>query len=95
MLQLLADNVGDHLAAATNNLTGNRPSMLEQSVFADKLRAESVAAMNTLARQIWLRAFHDLVHEATVLSERDSGQGGADQRIRIGMYFYHGPNVEP
>jgi hypothetical protein len=68
--------------------------MLEQSVFADDLRPESVAAMNALARQIWLRAFHEIVRGATKLCERDRGQGGADQRVRIGMYFYHGPNVK-
>jgi hypothetical protein len=94
MLQLLSDNVADHLAAATHNLTGTLAPMLEQSVFADNLRPESVAAMNTLARQIWLRAFHELVPEATTLNEQDKGQSGADQRVRIGMYFYRGPNVE-
>ncbi len=94
MLQLFSDNVGDHLAAATHNLIGTGTPMLEQSVFADSLRPESVAAMNTLARQIWSRVFHELVRDATTLSDQDRGQGGADQRVRIGMYFYHGPNVK-
>jgi len=38
MLQLRSDNVGDHLAAAVQNVIGNAPPMLEQSIFADKLR---------------------------------------------------------
>lgn len=95
MLQLFSDNVGDHLAAATHNLKGAGPAMLEQSVFADGLRPESVAAMNTLARQTWSSAFHDLVRDATALCDQDRGQSGADQRVRIGMYFYHGPDVKP
>lgn len=95
MLQLFSDNVADHLAAATHNLRQPGTPMLEQSVFADDLRPESVAAMNALARQIWLRAFHEVVRDATVLSDQDRGQSGADQRVRIGMYFYHGPNVKP
>ena len=95
MLQLFSDNVADHLAAATHNLRQPSAPMLEQSVFADDLRPESVAAMNALARQIWLRAFHEIVRDATRLCEQDRGQGGADQRVRIGMYFYHGPNVNP
>lgn len=95
MLQLFSDNVGDHLAAATHNLMGAGAPMLEQSVFADSLRPDSVAAMNTLARQIWMSAFHDLVRDATALCEQDRGQSGADQRVRIGMYFYHGPDVKP
>ena len=95
MLQLFSDNVADHLAAATHNLREPSAPMLEQSVFADDLRPESVAAMNALARQIWQRAFHEIVRDATELCEQDRGQGGADQRVRIGMYFYHGPNVKP
>ena len=94
MLQLFSDNVGDHLAAATHNLMGTSAPMLEQSVFVDSLRPESVAAMNTLVREIWLKASHELVRDATTLSDQDSGQSGADQRVRIGMYFFHGPNVK-
>lgn len=94
MLQLFSDNVADHVAAATHNLRQSGPPMLEQSVFADDLRPESVAVMNALARQLWIRAFHEIVRDATVLSDQDRGQSGADQRVRIGMYFYHGPNVK-
>lgn len=92
MLQLFSDNVADHLAAATHNLRQPSEPMLEQSVFADNLRPESVAAMNALVRQIWLSAFHEIVRDATERCDQDRGQSGADQRIRSGMYFYHGPN---
>ena len=95
MLQLFSDNVGDHLAAATHNLTESGTSMLEQSVFADNLSPASVAALSALARQIWANAFHDVVRDATLLSEQDRGQSGADHRIRVGMYFYHGPDRQP
>ena len=95
MLQLLADNVGDHLAAAAHNLKASAAPMLEQSVYADSLRPESVTTLSTQARQIWSNAFHDVVRDATALSDQDRGQAGADQRIRVGMYFYHGPNQEP
>ena len=95
MLQLLSDNVGDHLAAAVQNLVGNGAPMLEQSVFADNLRPESAASLSILARQIWSKAVHDIVHEATLRSDHDRGLDGADQRIRVGMYFYHGPNSQP
>jgi hypothetical protein len=95
MLQLLTDNVGDHLAAATHNLTQNSAPMLEQSVYADNLRPESVATLSALARQIWSSAFHDIVRDATVLSDQDRDQPGADQRLRVGMYFYHEPDTKP
>ena len=95
MLQLLSDNVGDHLAAAAHNVKGVNTPMLEQSIYADNLRPESIAAMNALARHIWSNAFHDIVRDATALTDQDRGQPGADQRLRVGMYFYHGPNTEP
>jgi hypothetical protein len=94
MLQLFADNASDHLAAAVHNLKSGNAPMLEQSVFADSLRPESIAALNKLCRDIWLNAFHDVVRDATVLSDQDQGQPGATQRMRVGMYFYHGPNLQ-
>ncbi len=95
MLQLFSDNVGDHLAAAAHNLSEGGTPMLEQSIYADQLSPESVAALSALARQIWAKAFHEFVSGATALSDRDRGQPGADQRVRVGMYFYHGPDQQP
>jgi hypothetical protein len=95
MLQLFADNVGDHIATAAHNLKAEGAPMLEQSVFADGLRPESAAMMGTLARKIWSNAFHDIVRDATVLTDQDRGQAGANQRIRMGMYFYQGQNQDP
>lgn len=95
LLQLFSDNVGDHLAAAAHNLSGDGAPMLEQSVFADRLRPESVAALGKVARKIWERAFHEMVREATALDEQDRDQPSSNQRIRVGMYFYHGPNIKP
>ena len=92
MLQLLSDNVGDHLAAAVQNVLGATPAMLEQSIYADNLRPQSVDRMNALARKAWQAAFHEIVGKATALRENDAGQEGADQRIRVGMYFYHAPD---
>ena len=94
MLQLLSDNVGDHLAAAVENVLGSTPPMLEQSIFADSLRSQSVEQMNALARKVWQGAFNEIVRKATALSDKDAGQDGADHRIRVGMYFYHGPNLK-
>lgn len=94
MLQLLSDNVGDHLAAAVQNVLGATPPMLEQSIYADNLQPQSVEQMSVLARKVWQGAFHEIVRKATALSDKDTGQEGADQRIRVGMYFYHGPNLK-
>jgi hypothetical protein len=94
LLQLFSDNVGDHLAAAVHNLGDGTQPMLEQSIYANNLRPESVAEISALARQIWSDAFQTIVRDATFLSDKDQGNTGADQRLRVGMYFYHGPNLE-
>lgn len=90
MLQLFSDNVGDHIATAVNNLTGRDP-MLEQAVYADGLRPASAEALRALAREIWLKAFHEFAREATKLYRRDEGLPDADRRVRFGMYCYRGP----
>lgn len=92
MLQLLSDNVSDHLAAAVQNVLGASPPMLEQSIYADNLRPQSVERMRALARKTWQAAFPEIVRRATALREDDSGRQDADQRIRIGMYFYYEPD---
>lgn len=94
MLQLFADNLADHAAAASSNLRRTSPPMLEQSIFADNLGPASVCALDDLARKIWMRSFHEIVREATALSERDQGHADANQRIRIGMYMYQGPDTK-
>jgi hypothetical protein len=92
MLQLLSDNVSDHLAAAVHNVLGVTPPMLEQSIYADNLRPQSVERMRDLTRKTWQAAFPEIVRKATALREDDSGQPGADQRVRIGMYFFCEPD---
>jgi hypothetical protein len=95
MLQLLSDNVGDHLAAAVQNVLGTTPPMLEQSIYADNLRPQSVEQLGVLARKVWQGAFNDIVRKATALSDKDAGHDGADHRVRVGMYFYHAPDSTP
>lgn len=90
MLQLFSENVGDHIAAATHNLSDGSPPMLEQSIYADSLTPESVAILNSLARQIWTDAFREFARKATVVDRQDKGKPDADQRVRLGMYFYRG-----
>ena len=95
MLHLFADNVRDHIACATHNLTGGTPPHLEQSVFADNLRPESAVVLGQLARRLWSSAFREMVREATVLSRQDEDHKDADQRIRFGMYFHQTPVGKP
>lgn len=94
MLQLLSDNVGDHLAAAVHNVVTTEAPMLEQSMFADELTPKSAAAIGALAREIWEKAVRDLVRQAAAASAQDAQRRDAHQRVRVGMYFYRAPQGE-
>ena len=91
MLQLFAENVGDHMAAAVHNIEGSGDPMLEQCVYADELCPQSTEALGKLARKIWARAFNEVATEATKLYRRDRGKPDANQCFRVGMYYYKGP----
>jgi hypothetical protein len=88
MMQLFADNVGDHIATAARNVRGNEAPLLEQSIFADGLNPQSAAALSELSRKLWTDVFQHVVREATQLSEQDKGMDDAKERVRLGMYFY-------
>jgi len=84
---IFAANAADHLAAAVSNLTGHAPPFLEQSVYADGLRDESVAALHAEARAAWDRSFEAVVRKARERVEHDRKSDGR-QRVRFGVYFY-------
>jgi len=94
MLQLFADNIGDHIATAASNIKGDEPPVLEQSIYADGLTAQSARELAELARKQWARTFSEVVRKATALTERDQGRADADRRMRLGSYFYHGPMIK-
>ena len=88
MLQIFADNVADHIATAAYNLKGGEDTLLEQSVFADNLTAESAATLSALSSKLWAGVFQEMVRAATHLTEQDKDIEGAKERVRLGMYFY-------
>ena len=87
MAAFMANNLGDHAAAACSNLAGKDIPFLEQSVFADGLTEESIELLALLARQSWKRIFDDTVAIATQRVARDEVLEGK-KRMRLGVYFY-------
>ena len=61
-------------------------------MFADGLSAESAAALSALSRELWSDVFQQMVLAATHLTEQDQGIDGANERVRLGMYFYRCPD---
>lgn len=89
VVALFGANLADHAATAAANLLGEAP-LLEQSVFAEGLREESVRRLAELARNLWASARNAMIAEALVLHEADRGQPGADRRMRFGVYYWNG-----
>ncbi len=89
MLQFLADNVGDHLAAAVANVQGPGDRFLEQAVYADELSEESLREIEALARERWQALVREFAPRLQALVERDRRKKRpAGMRARVGMYSF-------
>jgi hypothetical protein len=86
----LGANVGDHLAAAVDNVLSAEGSRhLEQAMFADDLSAEAIAHVRPLVTAQWQALVRGLVPEVQRLIEEDAKAGRAQkQRLRVGLYAY-------
>jgi hypothetical protein len=90
LLNLLSDNVGDHLDAAVTNVLSDVSRHHEQAVFADELSTESVEALRPLVAGHWTALRDAMVPTITNLIESDRLAGRVqDQRMRIGLYTFN------
>lgn len=89
MLGFLADNVGDHAAAAVENVLGDGRRHFEQAVFADELSTASLPALREAVASQWKRLMADLVPrlETLIAADREAARP-QDRRVRIGLYTY-------
>lgn len=93
-----ARNIGDHIAAATENiLTEDGPApFLERAVFYNNLRTASVADIEAKARELAGEALAELNRlgfarqsaDAKRADEKSADGESADERFRFGVYFY-------
>jgi hypothetical protein len=91
----LGANVGDHLAAATANVTRRDHSHFEQAIFADELSLQSAQAVHQLASAQWQRMLTELVPEIEKLIADDKATGrAANHRARIGLFTFHEPETD-
>lgn len=89
MLGFLSENVGDHLAAAVDNVVQGGRRHFEQAVFADGLSEASIVAVRTLIGPQWKLMLQALVPPLQSLVEADAALPTAEQRrVRIGVYAY-------
>lgn len=80
--------VHDHLAAASHNMLGLRPALLDRMAYYDGLTPESVAQLRDLARDLTAHALQEVNSKALELQARDSELEQAVQRVTFGSYFY-------
>ena len=89
LLNLLSDNVGDHLDAAVTNVLSDVGRHHEQAVFADELSTESIETLRPLVAAQWSALRDEMVPTITSLIESDRLAGRVqDQRMRIGLYTF-------
>jgi len=87
-LVFFAANVGDHIAAATENLTAETPPFFERAVFYNHLSPDAVDKIETSARDLSQEVLEKLNAESQTLRANETSDGGTKERYRLGIYFY-------
>ena len=82
-----AANVGDHLAAATENLLSDVPPFFERAVFYNQMPQEAVDEIEETARQEAQALLEALSRKSSALHREHDGDGPR-QRYRMGIYFF-------
>lgn len=83
-----AANVGDHLAAATENLLADTPPFFERAVFYNQLLPDAIDAIEAAARAQAQTLLEDLNKQSSNLHRASKDKNGPRQRYRLGIYFY-------
>jgi hypothetical protein len=86
----IGQNLHDHLSAASHNLNGQQPPLLESSIHSNKLTAESIAELDALAKKLGLQMLNEVNKRAIELEARDADKPEAQQRMNLGVYFFSG-----
>jgi hypothetical protein len=90
-LVFFASNVGDHMAAASENLLSETPPFFERAVFYNALSPASVDAVEGDVRT-QAQAFLETVNDKSSALQKDDRQvAGPKERFRFGVYFYREP----
>ena len=85
-LDYLASNVGDHLAAAADNVLAAHPLHFERAAHYTGLTEAQVEALQTKFEAAEMKLLQDIAQEAETLKAGNSS--GASARFRAGGYFF-------
>ena len=87
-VHFFAANVGDHIAAAAENLLAEAPRFMERAVFYNRLTPASVDAIEKDARRRATELLVDVNRLAHRRQEGDLDAPEGTERFRFGVYFY-------
>jgi len=85
-LTYLANNLADHLNAATENVLGHQPPHFERATHYTRLTPEQVAELKALFDKGQLALLEELSRKAAAMKKLPSGV--AQVKFRAGGYFY-------
>ncbi len=85
----------DHIASGAHNLRGEKPSMLERSVYYDELSPASIEELARRSEQLAMRMLQDINRDGMALERQDPPPPGKRMRMRLGVYFHAAPVAEP
>lgn len=90
LFEFLAANVGDHLAAAAENVLHRDRRHVEQAVFSNGLSLQSAQEARELVQKQWRQLLAEVAPalERLIAQDRSAGRK-ADRRMRVGLYSYH------
>jgi hypothetical protein len=89
----VGQNVHDHLSAASHNLHGQQPPLLESSVHCNKLTPESIAELEAMTRKLSRQMMEEVKIRTSELEARDADKPDALLRMNFGVYFFSGKNI--
>jgi hypothetical protein len=87
-LYYLERAVGDHLEAASRNVTGAPKPFLDRIVHYDAIPAVMLDNLRTSAEKAGMQALKNVNRKAMEACSQDAGQIEARQRITFGVYFF-------
>ena len=87
-IHFFSRNVGDHLAAAVENLLADEPPFIERAVFYNRLKPSSVDEIEAQARELGNELLLRLNKDANVRQAEDKDTEDGTERFRFGVFFY-------
>lgn len=82
------ENLHDHIATATHNLSIHTKPLLERAVYYDHLSIASVEELAKLSKELGMDTLIKVNSHALALQNKDKASKTANHRMRLGLYFY-------